>query len=349
MKKILSVALLFLLIFVSLNVCLTSLTQATLTVSSSSNRFGFQNGSYLGFRDPITFVTKADGGSTYQEASSNVTYPSFMFLQQQGSNSAYGFYVSGCNVTVNSFFINDILEFVTSGAGTVDIYCGSLGTPISISSATGVYDTVHDVAAITVTSALTVQVVWGIQPTSPPGNGGNPTSTPIIGTSTPISTSSGSSAFQVSNINLGTITSNSTVTADLHFTYSGSSITLQGLSFAAPFQSWYVSSNYNQRVFILSNVVNSGDVTLTFQVPANLTVQNYSVGFSVTALDAFGVSHTSTGSISANMNGAANGAWSVPWIINMVKTNILFDVILAVVVLVILGVVAVFAPKKRSA
>ena len=41
-----------------------SYVHGTLTVSSSTSQFGFQNGAYIGFRDPATFITAVDGSST---------------------------------------------------------------------------------------------------------------------------------------------------------------------------------------------------------------------------------------------------------------------------------------------
>jgi hypothetical protein len=346
MKKslITSLLLLFLLTFASLNYAYESVS--ALDVSSPDQTFGFQNGSYIGFRDPISFVTPVDGGQTQQIASSNVSYPDFMFFQKQGSNDVYGFWASGVNVTVNSFFASNILEIVCVGAGTVKVQVGPYGAPVSISGSSGVYDTTLKVVVITVTSSATVPGSGGGATPTPaptssvtPNPSGYPTSGP-----TPTLPPLGLNDFQVSNLDLGAIQPNSTVTATLHFRFSGSSYTLQALSLPEPFSSWYVpSGNFSSLVYMLNvNGESSGNVALTFEV-GNVTSQSYSGEFSVTAKDAFGAVHTSSGTISAEI-ASGSGRFDI---VGFFKLHPLYLVLVAVVVIVLLVLLVLFSKRRR--
>lgn len=354
MKKslIICLLLLFLLTFSTLNTAF-----GLLTVSSPTQTFGFQNGSYIGFADSITFVTAVDGGGTQMISSSNASYPNFMFFQKQGSNDVYGFWASGVNVTVNSYFSSNILEMACVGAGTVKVQVGPYGAPVSISGASGVYDPTLKVSIITVTSSVTVQLVWGVAPTPPPGGGGgggdatptpaptisptlNPTGYPTVAPTLP---PLGASDFQVSNLDLGVIQPNSTITANLHFRFSGSSYTLQAISFAEPFNSWYVpDGNFATLIYILNvNGESSGDAVLSFAID-NSTAQSYSGSFSVTAKDAFGAVHTSTGTINAEVS--ASSRFDV---VAFFKLHPLYIVLLAIVIGVLLVALVLRSKRRR--
>ena len=341
MKKpiILSLALLILLTLGTLNTA-----YGLLSVSSPDQTFGFQNGNYVGFASPMTFATSVDGGGTQQIASSNASFGNWMFFQQQGSDAVYGFFVSGCNVTVTNYFVgeNSNLQFTTDGSGIVKVYVGILGLPTIVSSGTsGSFDNTLNVAVLTVVGAVPVRLdfVGGT------GNGGggdsNPTPTPFGVTPTPKPL--GTNDFQIDNLNLGTVQPNSTVTANLHFRFSGSSYTLQSISFQAPFDSWYFpNGNFSSYTYMLNtNGDSSGDVSLWFAV-RNVASQSYSVSFSVVAIDAFGVTHTSSGTINAKVSTS-----TVFDVKAFFMLHPLYLILVAVLVIVMLVALVLFSKRRR--
>jgi len=328
----------------SVNCSLQSNSVSALDVSSPDCGFGFQDGSYIYFRDPISFEY------VEQIASSNVTYGDWVFFQKTGVNERFGFYSTGVNVTVNSFFVGDILELGCVGSGTVKVQVGTRGVPTTVSGTSAVFDQTNRIAVIDVTSSATVQLNWNPNPTTPPGGGGGGGGDPTVSptnqpTSNPsVTPSNGNTeAFKVSNIDLGEISANSTVTATLHFTYSGSSIHLQSISLPEPFNDWYVqNANFTSLVYTLNpSGANSDSVNLVFNVP-NVSETAFNGDFSVSAVDAFGAVHTSTGLISS-------GAATLPHvngILDLIYANPLI-VIVIISVIVIVGLYLLFAPKRR--
>ena len=357
MKKslVISLLLLFFLTFGTLNTAL-----GTLTVSSPASTFGFQNGSYIGFRDPITFATAADGGGTQLISSFNASYPNWMFFQKSGANDIYGFYASGVNVTVNSYFDNDVLELACVGYGTVQVQCWTRGAPVSTSGASGVFDDPTRVVTLFITSSGTVQVSW-VTPNPGPGPGPNPTATPTpmpnpSGTvmPTPIPTYNpspsptlpplGTNDFQVYGIDLGTVQPNTVITANLHFRFSGSSYVLQSISLPEPFNSWYLpNATFNNFVYMLNTSgESSGDVSLRFAVGNLTSTQNFSGSFSVVAVDAFGVSHTSSGTISAKVSIGSSFDWKTYFL-----AHPLYIILIVAVVCVLLAALVLFSKRRR--
>lgn len=292
--SILIIAFLFTLLVFPLN------TISSLDLSSSDCGFGFQNGSYIYFRDPISV-------SVEQIASSNATYGDWVFVQKDGSSEIFGFYSTGVNVIVNTFFIGDILELACTGVGTVKVQVCTRSAPSSVSGTTSLFDQTNRIAVIDVTSSTTVQLNWNPLATAPPGGGGGggtettaPTETPSFTIAPSVTPSATGDKFKASNINLGEIQPNSTVTATLHFVYSGSSISLQSLNLPEPFNSWYVpSSDFSTKLYTLSSSgQNEGTATLTFYIP-DINETSFVGDFVVTAKDAFGASLTSTATITA--------------------------------------------------
>jgi hypothetical protein len=272
-----------------------------------------------------------------QTPGTNASYPYFWFYQAQGSNSVYGFYASGCNVTVTNYFVSDFLQFTTDGAGTVEIYTGSSGTPSLITGASGVFDPTLSVAILTVASAGQVQLNFGNNNAPPTGGGSTGGGSNFASTST---------GFVVDAINLGTIYPNSTVSVSLGFVFAGSSFTLQSLTLSEPFESWLVPNNsFNQYIFIQTTAAEtSGNVTLTFNIPAYITASSFSGTITVAAKDAFGVTHTSSAKISAAVSGTTVSGWS-DWS-SWLRNHPLYVMLIAVVVIAILGVVAVFSKRR---
>jgi hypothetical protein len=128
----------------------------------------------------------------------------------------------------------------------------------------------------------------------------------------------------------------------LHFRFTGSSYTLQSISFQAPFDSWYFSEgNFSSLVYLLSaNGESSGDVTLRFAV-GNVASQSYSGSFSVVAVDAFGVTHTSSGTITAG------SASSIVDIKAFFIAHPLYLVLIAVVAIVLLIALVKFSKRRQ--
>jgi len=310
-----------------------------LTLSDSEETIGFGNGSYIGFRDVTVFATTADGGYTQLMPSSNATYPDYLFLQKQGDNAIYGFYCSGVNVTVNSYFVNDVLELDCVGSGSVKVQTGSRGAPVSVSGASCIFDQVNRIATVSVTSSGVVQLSWASS--EGPGSVINPTPTPTptVPYSSPVPFSTptyvgpplGEVDFQVATIDLGQVQPNSTVTATLNFRYSGSNYVLQSLYFTEPFNSWYIpSGNLSSLMYILgSGSVNQNSIDIVFYVP-DVPLQKYEGLFNVTAVDAFGALHTCTGNIVADVSAQGFDLWG--FISNPI---VLFVIVVVVVVLVL--------------
>jgi len=122
---------------------------SALDVSSPDCGFGFQNGSYIYFRDAISFE------SVEQIASTNTTYGDWIFFQETGSNERFGFYSTGVNVTVNNYFDNNLLELACVGAGSVKVQVCTKVAPVSVSGASGVFDSTNKIAIAAVTSSGT--------------------------------------------------------------------------------------------------------------------------------------------------------------------------------------------------
>lgn len=290
---------LFTVLLVTLIIGSSLLVEAgTVDLSSSITGFGFQNGNYIYFRDPISVNVE-------QIASSNSTYGNWVFVQQVGSNEIFGFYASGVDVTVNSFFVNDILELNCVGSGSVQVQVCARAKPNSISTFTGSWDLTNKVATVAVTSSGVTQLSWAsAQPTVGPGAGGqDPTPAPTPNhTINPTQTET----FAVQDVKLGTIKPNSTVTATLHFTYQSSPIVLQSITFTSPFNSWYrPDPALSSTPYILNNVgLNNASITLTFQIPADVEVEVFRGTFTVTAIDAFNVQQSSHANIHATVAGA---------------------------------------------
>lgn len=265
---------------------------------------GFQNDSYLYFDETKT----CDSTGTYQEDSSNATYPDFMFYQMYGSSAQYGFWVSGCNITITAYFESSVLEFTADDAGTVKVYIGeTLEEPSSVVGASGVFDAVNDIATLTITAAGTVQLLF-VTSTPPPGGGGGATTSeePTV-SSTPYvypSNEYSDNAFSIEGLDLGTIRGNSTAYGTLRFRFSGSSIRLTGISFSEPFESWLVKSNFPSQTFLLTAGESSGEVVFSFQIPGDVEVTSFEGTVTVTALDAFGVTHSSSANVYALTEGA---------------------------------------------
>ena len=303
-------------------------------VSSPLTGWGFQNGNYIYFRDAISVNVE-------QIASSNVTYGDWVFVQKVGSNDIYGFYSSGVNVTVNSFFVNDLLEFSGVGAGTVKVQVWTRDKPVLVSGATGIFDATNKIATVTLTSSGTVQLSWV---TSTDGSDGvvpsdeeTPVPTPIYTVNPSISPNA--VGFNIDNIDLGTVEPNSTVSSSLHFTFSGSDVTLQTLTFPEPFKTWYLASGDISSVkYILQpNGEVSGTVQLAFQIPANVTEQHYSGSFSLTCIDAFGAIKTSSATISCDVGEKLTGIQGLIAALKPYWLLIVLAVIFVIAVLVILS------------
>jgi hypothetical protein len=189
---------------------------------------------------------------------------------------------------------------------------------------------------VAVYSITSLSVTWAPKPQG--GQQGDTTSP----TPTPIPTL-GTNDFQVSNLVLGTVHPDSVVTVTLHFRFSGSSYTLQSISLPKPFNSWYVpNGNFSSLVYMLNvNGDSSGDVTLRFAV-GNVTAQSYSGSFSVTALDAFGVTHTSSGTINADVSTSSRFDIKA-----FFMSNPLYLILVIAVVAVLLACLVLFSKRRR--
>lgn len=304
-------------------------------LSSPINGFGFQNGNYLYFRDPVSVNVE-------QIASSNATYGNWVFVQQVGSNEIFGFYASGVDVTVNSFVVNDVLELNCVGVGSVQVQVYTRARPNSISTFTGTWVEATRVATIAVTSSGVCQLSWaGPAATEAPDVGvPQPTDSPApIYTLNPTQTEN----FAISDVEMGTIQPNSTVTATLHFSYKSSGIVIQSITFTSPFNSWYrPDSGLSSKVYILSTAgVNTDSVTLTFEIPADVPVEVYRGSITVTAVNVFDVTETSH----ANIHAAVDGAVEENGWLQFFRER---PVYLIVGVLVIIALVAItLAASKR--
>lgn len=309
----------------------------TVDLSSPITGFGFQNGNYIYFRDPISV-------SVEQIASSNSTYGNWVFVQQVGSNEIFGFYASGVDVTVNSFFVNDVLELNCAGSGSVQVQVCARAKPNSISTFTGNWDATNKVATVAVTSSGVTQLSWAtVQPTVGPQTGGDPNPT---ASTVPIHTISPTQAenFGVNDIELGTIQPNSTVTATLYFSYKNSPIALQSITFSSPFNSWYRhDSAFSTVPYILNYAgVNNASVTLTFQIPADVAVEVFRGTFTVSAVDAFGVQMSSSANIHAAVAGAqVENSW---W--QFFRERPVY-IIVGVLVIIALVAITLAASKRR--
>jgi len=322
----------------------------TLTLTESNQTFGFQNGSYLGFRDDIVFTVH------YQEASSNTSFPSYLFLQEQGTSELFGFYLSsGVNVTVNSFFDSNILELNCIGAGTINVHTSLRDAPTSFSGASlATFDTANKIVTITVTSSSIVQLNYGVVDGGSGGSVTEPEPSPTATTSattvpyqTPEATAKplGEVDFQANNIDLGTVKPNSTVKTELSFRFSGSSYKLQSIVFEQPFNALYLhDESFNKLTYIVKTTgEGEGKVTLTFFIPSGIPVQRFTSGFQVVALDAAGGEHKSNGQATLLVEGATE-EWGF---ITFLREHPLYLIPIALFIILILGFIVLYSKKHR--
>ena len=132
------------------------------------------------------------------------------------------------------------------------------------------------------------------------------------------------------------------MTATLHFRFSGSSYTLQSISLPEPFNSWYLpNGNFSSLVYVLNtNGESSGDATLRFAI-GNVTSQSYSNSFSVIAKDSFGVVHTSSGTISAQIS---NNGFDFR---TFFTEHPLYLILVFVIIGVVLVAIVLFSKRRR--
>lgn len=180
----------------------------------------------------------------------------------------------------------------------------------------------------------TIEVIYALSSGDTSGGSG--------GDSVPISTPStfsplGANDFQISNLELGTVQPNSTVTATLHLRYSGSSYTFKELYLSNPFYTWFVPNSVSLTTYVLTNPSeSSADVTLSFYVPADVPAEYFEGEIRFTVLDAFGASHTSNAVVSASVEGATKGFDFG----ELIRDNLLLVIIIVVAVLAVLGYLA---------
>ncbi|MDD5240068.1 MAG: hypothetical protein PHH61_06435 [Candidatus Nanoarchaeia archaeon] len=335
-------------LLVTLAVCLNFVSATTLTLTESNQTFGFQSGSYLGFRDDVIFDVH------YQEASSNVTFPSYLFLQEHGTSELCGFYLgSGVNVTVNNFFDSSLLELDCTGVGTVNVYTPSRDAPTSFSGASlATFNTANKIVTITLSSSAIVQLNYGIIDGGGGGGGGTePTPSPTTSATTvpyqtPEATAKplGEVDFQANNIDLGTVKPNSTVKTELVFRFSGSSYKLQSIVFEQPFNSMYLhDESFNKLTYIVkTDGEGEGKVTLTFFIPSNIPVQRFTSGFQVVALDAAGGEHKSNGQATLLVEGATE-EWGF---MTFLREHPLYMIPIALFIILILGFIVLYFRKR---
>jgi hypothetical protein len=221
--------------------------------------------------------------------------------------------------------------------------------PLAVKIAGNSYDSLNWVLASNILTFPTVDFVAYSEPTvelvyevseSPSGSSGSSDSVPI--TTTPSNTSPlGANDFQIGNLELGTIQPNSTVAATLHLRYSGSSYTFQEFYLSDPFYSWLVQDSLSLETYVLTNPTEStADVTFTFNIPADVLVQNFNGEISFTVLDAFGTSHTSNALVSASVEGASVGFDFG----SLLKDNLWLT---ALIVAIVIAVLALIVTKTR--
>lgn len=181
----------------------------------------------------------------------------------------------------------------------------------------------------------TIELIYEVSSGDSSGSSGSSGSVPTASPSgnAPL----GANDFQISNLELGTIQPNSTVTATLHLRYSGSSYTFKELYLSNPFYTWFIQDSVSLTTYVLTNPTESNaDVTLTFQIPADVPIQNFEGEIRFTVLDAFGTSHTSSAVVSASVEGASEGFDFQVWF----RANWWVAVFIVVAVFAVLGLVA---------
>lgn len=345
MKKMLCACLLLVLI-----VSLVPFSGCVVYVSETTSKFGFNNNSYLGFRDDISFddIRMVEGDDS--------SFPDYVFFIREGATDEYGFYCDNVNVTVNNYFASNVLELdcVASSAGAVYVYVGDKGAPVSRSGGDSVvYSTILKVVTIVVSSPSIVQLSWnpvdvGGETELPAGGGGGgtdttPTITPTFGPAPSSSPSSSGVTFTVEPIFFGPIEPNITRFVNLRFQYGGSSFTLQSLSLPEPFNSWYVpATNFSSLTYILNTSgSNYGEATILFNLPDDVVVGDYSGTFTLSGRDGFGSIHTSTGTISTQKSSTEESIFSV------LLEKPLYLILIVIAVVAFIFILFLFMGKKR--
>ena len=153
---------------------LLGLTLGTVTVPPTTYLTMPSYGTAFNFSANQTFT------DLYQEGSGNATYPEYWFMTLVAGGQ-YGLQSTDANFTVQTVFASQLLTYMQHTAGTVHIYCGSLGEPVSAAGANVLsYDAASKVASVTAIGGVTVTVSWVpvVTPTPTPAPTSAPTPTP---------------------------------------------------------------------------------------------------------------------------------------------------------------------------
>jgi hypothetical protein len=289
-------------------------------------------GATLQFNQTMTFQ------SCFRQADGNNTFGEYWFFTLAATT--YGVLCIGTSIVVDNFFQSGVVNFSASGKGTVYVYAPPSQFQASgVSGAIILYNTgstTPGVTALSISTPTFVTLQYIVEAnTTQGGSWINPSPQPSTSPA-PLLQNSG---FQVLNLNLGDVAANSTVHAELQFTFGGSSLNVESVTLSAPFNVWCTTiSAQNANVNFVNDV---GSVALTFHVPGALGVYNGTV--EVQAQDSLGVTYMSNGDVSANVVSNSWISQGSQWI----QTHMLY-VIAGVAILALIVAVAAAAAARSA-
>lgn len=118
----------------------------------------------------FNFAVEQTFNNLHMEGSTNSTYGEFWFLTLT-NDETYGLRSTNTNFTVSTLFTSQTLTYFQAGSGTVDIYCGLLGEPVSTSGSviSSNYNAGTNIFSVTsLGGGMPITVSWTPTPTPPP-------------------------------------------------------------------------------------------------------------------------------------------------------------------------------------
>jgi hypothetical protein len=252
------------------------------------------------------------------------------------------FYVSRCDSNITSLgWIGQAFTVNLSGAGGVlSVYTGSRNAPQAVTGLTSVsYNTTSLILSGVYSANSQVVLDWTVaqssNPTPTPANNGESNSNPTAEPSTtpqPTGTSSGQNfiTFNVAQIDLGTCWANQSLSEDLTFTFAGSQLTVDSITFTAPAGSWLNTT----QSFPWTYTMGAATVNYTLYVPADASPKIYTGTVEISGTDPFGnsVSGSAPYTLTVQSNAKATSIAGISPLLIIVLVTVIAAVLVAAII-----------------
>jgi hypothetical protein len=236
------------------------------------------------------------------------------------------FYVEEADTPLQSLSWNGqvlTVAFAVSSTGTLVLSCGSYGVPVTVSGMTAAYNSVSTMLTGMYTGQSAIVISWASTGGTGTGSGSN---------------GSGTVTVTLGQGNFGSVAAGSNETATLTFTFSGSSFTATSVTFTGN-GAQYV----NAAGLPLTFFGGSGSITIELAVPVGASAGTYSLGATLTGLDAYGTEHICSGTAAYTVSAESGYGVTGP---QMSSNLIEFIVVIAILACVIIGSLAVLTRRK---